>query len=228
MFGWLGRVGEVIKDWWDRLTGRARDDDDDEDDDDEDDDDEDEEDEEEEDEEDEDEEDDEEAEEEGGDEGAGEEDEDEDEDEEEDEEEAEEEDEDDDYTTLMDLVREIENDIDENAEYLTNEELARTDELLEQLYELLAEYETLDADDRRALIDLALEVLDELERIILAAAARADEDDSCSERRGPFATYEEARRYADDIPLPTWVYQDGLGWWWVCIEESTPASLVES
>ena len=216
MFGWLARAGEIIKDWWDRLTGRARDDDDDEDDDDEDDDDEDEEDEEEEDEEDEDEEDDEEAEEEGGDEGAGEEDED------------EEEDEEDDYTTLMDLVREIENDIDENAAYLTNEELARTDELLEQLYELLAEYETLDADDRRALIDLALEVLDELERIILTASVRADSDDSCSERRGPFATYNEARAYADEIPLPTWVYQDGLGWWWVCIEESTPASLVES
>ena len=224
MWGWLGRIGEVVKDWWDRLTGRTRDDDDDDDDDEDDEGEEDEEDEEDEDEEvddeeDDEEEDDDEAEEEGGDEGAGEEDEDEEEDEE---------DEDDDYTTLMDLVREIEDDIDENAEYLTNEELARTDELLEQLYGLLAEYEQLDADDRRALIDLALEVLDELERIILAAAARADEDDSCSERRGPFATYEEARRYADDIPLPTWVYQDGLGWWWVCIEESTPASLVES
>ena len=221
MFGWLSRIGEVVKDWWDRLTGRARDDDDDEDDDDEDDDDEDEEDEEEEDEEDEDEEDDEEAEEEGGDEGAGEE----DEDEEEGDEEGEEEDDDDDYPTLVDLVREIEDDIDENAEYLTNEELARTDELLEQLYDLLAEYDALDSDDRSALIDLALELLDELERIILAAAARADDDDSCNERRGPFATREEAKRYADEIPLPTWIYSDGLGWWWVCVEESTPASV---
>jgi hypothetical protein len=206
MWGWLGRIGEVVKDWWDRLTGRARDDDDDEDDDDEED------------------EEDEEAEE-GEDEEA----------EEGEDEEAEEGDEaeeggvergeDDDYTTLMDLVRGIEDDIDENAAYLTNAELARTDELLEQLYELLAEYETLDADDRSALIDLALEVLDELERLVLAASLRADDDDSCSERRGPFSTYEEARRYADDIPLPTWVYQDGLGWWWVCIEESTPASV---
>jgi len=223
MWGWLGRIGEVVKDWWDRLTGRARDDDDDEDDDDDDEEDE-------EDEEDEDEEGDE-AEEGGVDEGEAKEGEDEEDEEDEDEEgdEAEEggveEGEDDDYTTLMDLVREIENDIDENAAYLTNAELARTDELLEQLYELLAEYETLDDDDRRALIDLALEVLDELERIILTASARADSDDSCSERRGPFATYDEAKRYADEIPLPTWVYQDGLGWWWVCIEESTPATV---
>jgi len=204
MFGWFARVGEFVKDWWDRLTGRSRDEEDEEDEEEEDDD------------------DDEEDEEEEEDDGVDEEEEDEDEDEEEGEVE------DDDYNTLLDLVREVEHDIDENAEYLTNEELARTDELLEQLYGLLAEYEQLDADDRRALIDLALEVLDELERIILAAAARADSDDSCSERRGPFATYEEARAYADEIPLPTWVYQDGLGWWWVCIEESTPASLVES
>jgi len=217
MWGWLGRIGEVVKDWWDRLTGRTRDDDDEDDDDDDDDDDEDEEDEEDVDEEDDDEEDDEEevdeAAEGGVDEG----------------ETVEDEDEvggedDDDYTTLMDLVREIENDIDQNAEYLTNEELARTDELLEQLYDLLAEYDALDSDDRSALIDLALELLDELERIILAAAARADSDDSCSERRGPFATRDEAQTYAEEIPVPTWIYTDGLGWWWVCIEYERQAA----
>ena len=171
MFGWLSRIGEVVKDWWDRLTGRGRDDD-----------------------------------------------------EQEEEDEQEEGEDEDDYNTLLDLVREIENDIDENVDSLTNAELARTDELLEQLYELLAEYETLDADDRRALIDLALEVLDELERIILAAAARADSDDSCSERRGPFATRDEAQTYAEEIPVPTWIYTDGLGWWWVCIEYERQAA----
>ena len=203
MIGWLTRAGEIIKDWWDRLTGRGRDDDEEE--------------------EEEEEEDDEEDEDDG--------EEEEDEEDEEEEEEAEEEEEgvdgeedDDDYTPLLDLVREIEDGIDQNAEYLTNEELARTDELLEQLYELLAEYEQLDADDRNALIDLALEVLDELERIILAAAARADSDDSCSERRGPFATRDEAQTYAEEIPVPTWIYTDGLGWWWVCIEYERQAA----
>jgi len=205
MWGWLGRIGEVVKDWWDRLTGRGRDEDEEEEEDEDDE------------EEDDEEEDDEEVEEE------------EEEEEEEDEEAVAEavdgeEEEDDDYTTLLELLREIEDDIDENAAYLTNAELARTDELLEQLYELLAEYDTLDADDRRALIDLALEVLGELERIIMHAALRADEDDSCSDRRGPFATRDEARLYAEEIPVPTWVYQDGLGWWWVCIEYQTAAS----
>jgi hypothetical protein len=96
--------------------------------------------------------------------------------------------------------------------------------LLAQLYELLAEYETLDADDRAALIDLALELLDELERIVMHAALRADDDVSCSERRGPFSTREEAQVYADEIPVPTWVYHDGLGWWWVCVEYPVASS----
>jgi hypothetical protein len=210
MWGWIGRIGEVVKDWWERLTGRGRDEDE-------------EEEEEEEEEEDEEDEEDEEEEEEDG--RAEEE---QDDDEEREEEDAEEEVEDgeafeeadDDYSTLLEMLRDVENDIDENAEYLTNAELARTDDLLAQLYELLAEYETLDADDRAALIDLALELLDELERIVMHAALRAD-DNSCSDRRGPFATKEEAKTYAEELPVPSWIYTDGLGWWWVCIEYAT-------
>ena len=201
MFGWVSRLGEIVKDWWDRLTGRGREEEEEDEDEEEEDEDEEEEDEDDEDEDEDDEDEDEEEESEG--EGEG----------------------DDDYIALIEMLREIEDDIDQHAVDLTTVELARTDELLEQLYKLLSEYETLDADDRNALIDLSLEVLEDLERIIYVANVRHENDDACPQRRGPFTTRDEAKAYAEEIPLPTWVYQDGLGWWWVCIEESTPVSV---
>jgi len=68
------------------------------------------------------------------------------------------------------------------------------------------------------------EIIDELETVADGEAEEEDEllvvedGDGCNEARGPFVTYDDAANYARTIPCPTWIYSDGLGWWWVCLD----------
>jgi len=129
----------------------------------------------------------------------------------------------DDTQIVYELYEETAESLVANEHLLTNAELERAEALLEDAAALMDELKDMTAEDRAAAIGLILEALAEVERIVERAVERLDHaEGGCEDARGPFVAYDDALSYARSIPCPTWIYSDGVGWWWVCMDDCSP------